>query len=189
VIKEEGVLISDWDMVTMPVSAQYPDQSPNTWYSDIFAIAKDSPNAEAAWEFISYISGDDYARVKSKVTNMGGFPIRTEYIKDEEGHNFAAFYKLKPSRQTMDYAEYESLNPQFNMMFYGHMQEEFKAVQDGTKSIDEALQTLQVKGDELLSQEPMTEEEMNKEMEKRMSEQQKLMREAAGETVTEVVAE
>lgn len=189
VIKEEGALISDWDMVTMPVSAQYPDQSPNTWYSDIFAIAKDSPNAEAAWEFISYISGDDYARVKSKVTNMGGFPIRTEYIKDEEGHNFAAFYKLKPSRQTMDYAEYESLNPQFNMMFYGHMQEEFKSVQDGTKSIDEALQTLQVKGDELLSQEPMTEEEMNKEMEKRMSEQQKLMREAAGETVTEVVAE
>lgn len=186
-LKDESVLISDWDIVTMPVSAQYPDQSQYTWYSDIFAIAKDSPNAEAAWEFISYISGDDYARVKSKVTNMGGFPIRTEYIKDEEGHNFAAFYKLKPSRQMQDYAEYESLNPQFGMMFYGHMQEEFKAVQDGTKSIDEALQTLQVKGDELLSQEPMTEEEMMEEREKMMSEQQKLLREASGEAAADVV--
>jgi hypothetical protein len=74
-------------------------------------------------------------------------------------------------------------------MFYGHMQEEFKAVQDGTKSIDEALKTLQVKGDELLSQEPMTEEEMNKEMEKRMSEEQKRMMEAAGEATSEAVVE
>ncbi|MHA6480636.1 extracellular solute-binding protein [Paenibacillus sp. strain BS8-2] len=188
-IKEEGVLISDWDIVTMPVSAQYPDQSPNTWYSDIFAIAKDSPNAEAAWDFISYISGDEYARVKSKVTNMGGFPIRTAYIKDEEGHNFAAFYKLKPSRQMQDYSEYQKLNPQFSMLFYGYMQEEFKALQDGAKSIDEALQTLQVKGDELLSQEPMTDEEMQKEMEKQRSEQQKLLQEAAGDAVEDVVAE
>lgn len=187
--QENSALISDWDIVTMPVSPQYPDQSPNTWYSDIFAIAKDSPNAEAAWEFVSYISGDDYARVKSKVTNMGGFPIRTAYIKDEEGHNFAAFYKLKPSRQTQDYSEYQNLNPQFGMMFYGHMQEEFNAVKEGTKTIDEALQTLQVKGDELLSQEPMTEEELMKEREKMMSEQEKLLREASGEAVADVVVE
>lgn len=188
IIKDEGVLVSDWDMVTMPVSAQYPDQSPNTWYSDIFAIVKDSPNAEAAWDFISYISGDDYARVKSKVTNMGGFPIRTAYIKDEEGRNVAAFYKLKPVQSTMDYREYESLNPQFGMMFYSHMQEELKAVQDGTKSIDEALQTLQVKGDELLSQEPMSEEELNKEMEKRMEEQRQQLMEAAGEVSADAVS-
>ncbi|WP_179215957.1 ABC transporter substrate-binding protein [Paenibacillus sp. MY03] len=188
-IKDEGAVISDWDMVTMPVSAQYPDQSANTWYSDIFAIAKDSPNAEAAWDFISYISSDDYSRVKAKVTNMGGFPIRTAYIKDEEGRNYAAFYKLKPTQSMQDYRDFESLNPQFNMMFYGYMQEEFKAVQDGAKSIDEALKTLQVKGDELLSQEPMTEEEMNKEMEKRMAEEQKRMMEAAGEGTSEAVVE
>ncbi|MDQ6420044.1 extracellular solute-binding protein [Paenibacillus sp. LHD-117] len=188
-IKEEGAIISDWDMVTMPVSAQYPDQSSSTWYSDIFAIAKDSPSADAAWDFISYISSDDYSRVKSKVTNMGGFPIRTAYIKDEEGRNFAAFYKLKPTRAQQDYREYEKLNPQFNMMFYNHMNEEFKAVQDGTKTIDEALELLQVKGEELLSQEPMTEEEVNKEMEKRMAEEQAKMQEAAGEAVSETVAE
>ncbi|MBH5319990.1 extracellular solute-binding protein [Paenibacillus sp. GSMTC-2017] len=154
-IKEEGVVVKDWDMVTFPVSTQFPDESNNVWYSNIFSIAKDSPNADAAWKFISYISSEEYARVKAKMDSYEGFPIHTKYIKDDEGRNFAAFYKLKPSRNNQ-YRDYDKLPPQFDSAFYDIMNQELRAVEEGKKEIEEVLEYLQVKGDELLAQEPVT---------------------------------
>ncbi|GKU76273.1 ABC transporter substrate-binding protein [Paenibacillus sp. L3-i20] len=184
-IKKEGVVVKDWDMVTVPVSAQLPDESSNAYYSNIFGIAKDSPNVDAAWKFISYISSEDYSRVKAKTPNYNGFPIHTKYVKDEEGRNLAAFYKLKPSKVN-NYSDYEKLPPQFNQMFYGIMQEEFKSIQDGKKEIKEGLALLQVKGDELLAQAPMTDEEIQKEMEEK---QKKEAEAAAGGAATEEATE
>jgi len=169
--KEEGKVVKDWDIVTIPVSPQMPDQSTSAYYNNIFSITKDSTNADAAWKFISYISGEEHARVKSKLTYNNGFSIHTKYIKDEEGHNYAAFYKLKPAKPTMDYKEMEKLPKQFSMMFYTYLDEEFKAVQDGNKSPDDALAALQTKGEELLAQESMTDEEINKLWEERYAQE------------------
>lgn len=187
-VKDQSLVISDWDIVTMPVSPQMPDTSTSTYYNNIFAISKDSTNADAAWKFISYISGEEFARVKSKVSYNSNFSIHTEYIKDEEGRNFAAFYKLKPAKQQYDYLDFQKLPQQFDMMFYQYMNEEFMAIQNGTKSIDEALETLQVKGEELLAQESMTQEEIDALWQKRMEEEQAKLREAAGEAGSSVDA-
>ncbi|MCU6711776.1 extracellular solute-binding protein [Paenibacillus sp. J5C_2022] len=181
---EDAKVVENWDIVTMPVSVQNPESSDSTWYSNILSIAKDSPNADAAWKLISYISSDEYARVKSKVIDYGGFPIRTKYIKDEEGRNFAAFYKLKPSRQDM-YKDYDKLPQQFTMMFYDHIRTEFQAITDGTKTVDEALELLQVKGEELMAQEDMTEEEIQKYYDEKYKDERNAMREAAGEVIVE----
>lgn len=189
-IKEEGRIIENWDMVTMPVSTQNPDQSTSTWYNNIFTISEQSPNKDAAWNFIAYITGDEYARVKSKAGFNNGFPIRTNYIKDTEGRNFDAFYKLKPSRvQDSMYKDYDKLPPQFGMQFQGLFQQELQAIKDDKKTIDEALEFLQTKGEELLLEEPMSSEEMNEMMEKQMEEQRRLMQEAAGESISVEVAE
>ncbi|GKU80113.1 ABC transporter substrate-binding protein [Paenibacillus sp. L3-i20] len=149
-IKEEGRVVKNWDVVTVPVSEQFPDESSNTWYDPIFGIAKDSPNADAAWQFISYVSSEEYARVKAKTPNYNGFPIHTKYIKDEEGRNFAAFYKLKPSKNSSS-LEYDRLPKAFNEGFYDMMRQELKEVEDGKKEIKEALEIIQIKGEELLS--------------------------------------
>ncbi|GKU76274.1 ABC transporter substrate-binding protein [Paenibacillus sp. L3-i20] len=170
-IKEEGAVVKDWDVVTVPVSAQLPDESDSAYYGSIFGIAKDSPNAEAAWKFISYVSSEDYARVKSKMNN-GGFPIHTKYIKDDEGRNFAAFYKLRPSKRDK-YTANENFPPQFYSMYYDMMEKEFTAIEKGTKEIEEALAYLQTKGDELLAQEPMTEKEISEMLQKKMEEENK----------------
>lgn len=175
-------IVSDWDMVTVPVSTQNPDQSSSVWYNNIFAISKDATSVDEAWKFISYVTGEEFARVKSKSTYNYNFSIRTNYLKDEEGRNFAAFYKLKPTRQTMDYRDYESLPSQFNMMFYNLMSTEFAALQEGTKSVTEVLELLQVKGEELLAQESMTDEELNEFYQKQFEEQQQQLMEASGET-------
>ncbi|WP_168119722.1 extracellular solute-binding protein [Paenibacillus sp. HB172176] len=184
-IKEEGKLIGNWDVVTTPVSAQNPDQSANVYYNQIYAIAKESPNADAAWKFISYMSSDEYARVMSKMGYNNGFPIRTKYIKDEENHNLAAFYQLKPTRQTMTNEDYQKLPQQFSMMFYQTMESELSKVESGDESVADALSVLQVKGEELLAQESMSDEELNQMMMENASEEKRKVMEAAGEIVPE----
>ncbi|MCU6711777.1 extracellular solute-binding protein [Paenibacillus sp. J5C_2022] len=176
-VKDPESIVSNWDMVTVPVSTQYPDQSGSINYNNIIAISKDSPNTDMAWKFVSYISGDEYARVKAKVSGYNGFPIRTKYIEDENNRNVAAFYALKPS-DVDPYKDYDKLPMQFGMMFNDYMQQEFNAIKEGTKSVDEALELLQVKGEELLAQEEMTEEEFNKMIDDKMREE---MGEMSGE--------
>lgn len=187
--KEEGDIVKDWDIVTIPVSAQFPDQSSSTHYDNIFSISKHSANTDAAWKFISYISSGEYARVKSKLSYNNGFSIHTQYIKDDEGRNFAAFYKLKPSKQNLQESEFDKLPKQFGMMFYTLMGEEFRAVQAGTRSIDEALDSLQVKGEELLAQESMTDKELEEMWRKRIEAEQKNIQDAAGEAAASNPAE
>ncbi|MHA7966359.1 ABC transporter substrate-binding protein [Paenibacillus sp. CAU 1782] len=175
-------IVSDWDVVTVPVSAQNPDQSPNMYYGGIMAISKDATSPEEAWKFISYVTGDEYARVNAKNSYSYNFPVRTKYIKDEEGRNFEAFYKLKPTKQIINYRDYELLPTQFNAMFNDLMSTEFKALQEGTKSVTEVLELLQVKGEELLAEDSWTDEELQEYYEKQYESQRQQMMEAAGES-------
>ncbi|MBD2868090.1 ABC transporter substrate-binding protein [Paenibacillus arenilitoris] len=145
-------VVQDWDLVTAPVGMQNPDQSNMMQFHNLLAISADSPNKEAAWQFLQYVTGDEYARVKSKSNNYNGLPVRTQYIKDEEGRNYAAFYALKPS--TFDsYKDFDKLPENFWMEFRTAASGELQKVKDGNLSLDEALQLLQVKGQQLLDKE------------------------------------
>ncbi len=186
--EEPEKVISNWDVVTAPVNVQNPDQSSSMYYGNIFAIHAESVNKELAWKFISYIASDKYARVKSKTLTYDGFPVRTKYIKDDGGRNFEAFYKLKPAKNRM-YEGMDKLNPQFGMLFYQKMSDGFNAIAKDEKTIDEVLETLQNEGNELLMQEALTDEEMQKMMEEMYGEQMNRMREAAGESVSVELAE
>jgi len=142
--------ISNWDLVTMPVDPQRPDESSSINFYNIFAINAASQNVDMAWEFIRYIHSDDYARVTSK-TDTGRLPIRTKYILDEEGRRLEAFYALKPS-QTDLYEGFEKLPSDFFMQFDGMANGELEAVSNGTKSVSEALDNLQVNAQAMLDQ-------------------------------------
>jgi multiple sugar transport system substrate-binding protein len=149
VLKDKGV--QNWDLVTVPVNPQSPDVSTGMSIYQIFAIDAQSTNTEAAWKFISYINGDEFARVTSKVQN-GGFPIRTKYLAAEEGLNMAAFYSLKPSQSSI-YKDFDKLPQDFFMKFDGITQQEMQGVTDGKVSVSEALDNLQNKGQQILLEE------------------------------------
>jgi multiple sugar transport system substrate-binding protein len=149
VIKEKG--IQNWDVVTVPVNPQQPDESTAMSINQIFSIDAKSSNAEAAWKFISYVNGDEFARVTSKVQN-GGFPARTQYLDKEEGHNMKAFYSLKPAQSNM-YKDFDKLPQDFFMKFDGVTQQEMQGVTDGKSTIAEALDNIQAKGQQLLTEE------------------------------------
>lgn len=149
VLKDKGV--QNWDLVTVPVNPQIPDESSGMMINQIFSIDAQSANAEAAWKFISYINGDEFARVTSKVQN-GGFPARTKYLANDDGRNMAAFYRLKPSQSDM-YKDFEKLPQDFFTRFYGITQVEFQGVTDGKVTISEALDSIQEKGQQILLEE------------------------------------
>ncbi|MFC5649411.1 ABC transporter substrate-binding protein [Paenibacillus solisilvae] len=154
-IKEAQTAVKDkavknWDMVTMPVDPQNPDSSTSMSFGQIFAVNAKSVNAEAAKEFIRYITSEEYARVTSKVQD-GSFPVRTKYLDDKDNHNMKAFYSLKPVQSSL-YKDYDKLPQNFFMQFMGIAQEELKGAFDGKKSIDEALAAAQTKGQQALIQ-------------------------------------
>ncbi|UVI28503.1 ABC transporter substrate-binding protein [Paenibacillus spongiae] len=153
--------IQNWDIVTVPVNPEIPDTSPNMSFNQIFAINAKSVNAEAAKDFISYVTSEEYARVVSKVQN-GGFPVRTNYIKDDENHNMQAFYSLKPAESSL-YKDYEKLPQDFFMQFMSIAQEELKSAFDDKKSLDEALALLQTRGQQVMDQEQAKEKNKPKE--------------------------
>ncbi|QYR20656.1 extracellular solute-binding protein [Paenibacillus sp. sptzw28] len=155
-IKESQTRVKDkaiksWDIVTVPVDPQSPDSSPNMSFNQIFAVNAKSVNTEAAKEFIRYVTSDEYARVTSKLQD-GSFPVRTNYIKDDDNHNMKAFYSLKPAKSSI-YKDYDKLPQNFFMQFMNIAQEELKSAFAGKKSLDDALATAQTKGQQIMVQE------------------------------------
>ncbi|MDQ8733180.1 extracellular solute-binding protein [Paenibacillus sp. LHD-38] len=150
--KVKDKIVKNWDLVTVPVGQQNPDQSNMTSFQNLFAIRAESPNKETAWEFLQYVTSEEYARVKSKSNNYNGLPVRTKYITDAEGRNFAAFYNLKPSTFN-SYKDFEKLPETFWGDFNAATQQEFQKVKDDQQTINEALDILQVKGQEMLLKE------------------------------------
>jgi multiple sugar transport system substrate-binding protein len=157
--KLKDKVVKNWDLVTVPVGQQNPDQSSMMSFNNLFAIKADSPNKEAAWEFLRYVTSEDYARVKTKSNNYGGLPVRTKYIMDTEGRNYAAFYNLKPSTNN-SYKDFDKLPQNFWGEFRAAAQQEFQKVKDDKQTVEEALGILQVKGQEmLLKEDPVVSEE------------------------------
>lgn len=158
-LKDENAekLVKNWDLVTMPVDPQNPDYGTGISMNNLFSINGQSPNKDAAWTFIKYITGDDYARVTSKSSNYGTFPIRTKYMVDEDGRNLAAFYALKPSPFNM-YKGYEKVPDNFYMEFNGAAEQELTQVKEGKATLDEALAKLQTIGQGILSEAKSKEE-------------------------------
>ncbi|QJD85345.1 ABC transporter substrate-binding protein [Cohnella herbarum] len=150
-VLKEGKGVQNWDVVTVPVNPQAPDESTGMSLSQIFAIDAKTANADAAWQFVSYINGDDFARVTSKLQN-GGFPSRTKYLESAEGIHMEAFYSLKPAQNNM-YKGFDKIPQQFHMKYEPLTQQEFQKVTDGKATISEALDTLQAKGQQLLTEE------------------------------------
>lgn len=132
-----------------PVDPADPQSSRNINFNEIFAIRANSPNADAAWEFIKFINSEEFARVKSRTMN-NGLLSRMGIAKDYNGVNLEAFYKLKPKVDQNANRSYEKIPNDFYMQYQPVLERELKLAQEKKKSIDEALQTVQQEAQALL---------------------------------------
>lgn len=94
----DGFTAVDWDVVTLPVHAEKPDVGGNVYLNNVFAINSSAPNAETAWEFIKFVNGEDFAKLRSRSSSSYEMVSRKSFIKPKQGldYNIEAFFKLKP---------------------------------------------------------------------------------------------
>jgi multiple sugar transport system substrate-binding protein len=136
----------NWDMVTVPVDPKNPDVTSSFGVNELFAINAKSTQQRAAWEFIKYLNSDEFARIMSRSTQQ--LLSRTSYIKEKDGHNLEAFYKLKADTDL--YKGYEKIPGNFYQAINQIIDEEMKAVVEGKKSLDEVLPVIQTRGQEAM---------------------------------------
>ncbi|MBG9733560.1 ABC transporter substrate-binding protein [Paenibacillus alvei] len=134
----------DWGVVTAPVDPAMDSSSIS--FAPIYAIAADSANKRAAWEFVKFVNGPEMAQARSR-TLEGKLPSRNGYMKDIKGRSTDAFYMPKIRQES---SLFESLPFEFFRLFYKPLREELLAVVANEKSVDDAAAALEAKAQELL---------------------------------------
>lgn len=143
----------DWDVVTMPVHPEKPDVGGNINLSNTFSINNNAPNAEAAWQFIKFVNGEEYAKLKSR-SNTYEMVSRKSYIQPKQGlsYNIQAFYSLKPFPPTN--AKTDKLMMEkpglYSVTTVGRTY--FQQVMENKKTPEEALKEWAEKGNKMLQE-------------------------------------
>ncbi len=135
---------ANWGIVTAPVDPSNRNQSGYFSLGSIFAVSASSANPRAAWEFVKYVNGDDFSRARSK-TVFGSFLSRTKYNPDKDGRSMEPFYKLDPRAfQNKGDARAPS---SFLQKLPALAEAEIQAVLNDKKTVEEALKTIQERGE------------------------------------------
>lgn len=134
-------------IVAGPVNPAEPDKSNNASLDEIFAIRANSPNMEAAWDFIKFINGDEYSKTKSRTVNSG-LLSRSGATKEYNGYSLEAFYKIKPKVSSVNKSS--NIPSDFSQPFQEIIDRETDLIKENKKSIEEAIITMQDEGQTLL---------------------------------------
>ncbi|CAM4425202.1 ABC transporter substrate-binding protein [Paenibacillus tarimensis] len=88
----------DWGVLPMPVSNEQPDTGSGISISHVFSIPAQAKHKDQAWEFIRYISSEEYAKTMSSV-NPYELPIRTG---EEQNEEINVFYNMKAINNSLN---------------------------------------------------------------------------------------
>ncbi|MEF3310277.1 extracellular solute-binding protein [Paenibacillus sp. GYB004] len=147
----KGYTPIDWDIVSMPSHPEFKDVGGNVYLNGLMGINAKAQNSAAAWKFIKFINGEDWARLKSKSVNQ--LVSRAKYIQPRDGmqYNIKAFYTMKPvpvqDEMSELYREYQYIG-----QVYDIGREYFKKAIEGNITVREALKEWQTAGDAALKQ-------------------------------------
>ncbi|WP_274363371.1 ABC transporter substrate-binding protein [Paenibacillus thermotolerans] len=140
----------DWDVVTLPVHPEAPGVGGYIWMQGLMGINAKAQNPEDAWNFIKFLNGDDWARLKSR--SQGNLVANKDYLKPKEGleYNIDAFTQLKPVLQT-DESQIWRKYPNIGMV-QSIGQQKFQQVLEGKLEVRQALKEWQTEGEAMLKQ-------------------------------------
>lgn len=141
----------NWDIVTAPVDENKRDISPYMTISSIHVINKESTQKQAAWEFVKFATGEEVAKIRSKTAGLF-FSVRIDHIYNPEGKRMESFYKLKPEVNFV--GNYDLLPDGVSVKVRDIIISEVKAAMVGSKTLDEAISSMQERGQQVLDQNP-----------------------------------
>ncbi|MNZ61248.1 sn-glycerol-3-phosphate-binding periplasmic protein UgpB precursor [compost metagenome] len=143
----------DWDVVTVPVHPENPGVGGNIWYNYTFSINSSAANPETAWEFIQFVNGEEYAKLKSR-SNTYEMVSRKSYIQPRQGlsYNIQAFYTLKPFPPTDPKADKLMADKPGLYSITNVGRTYFNEVLENKKTPEEALKEWSEKGNGMLQE-------------------------------------
>lgn len=139
-----------WDVVTFPTHPQFPDVGGSVEMVGLFSIPVGASNPQGAWEFISFVHGDAWAKQKAK--SQPWISSHRNYATPKAGMttNMQAFYQLKPSFR-VDYSPLITQYPRLTAIERIGERKLEEAVK-GKKTVSRALQEWANEGDGVLKQ-------------------------------------
>ncbi len=134
-------------VVTAPVNPATPDMTNQFMIGLIFAVNNQTAHKRAAWEVVKYINSEEVAKIHSRTAYLSA-PARKEYAKAFEELNIEPFYALKTTATRHSDSRFPHT---FARVSLGPLvTNELQLVADGAKSLDEAIETIQTEGQQLL---------------------------------------
>lgn len=140
----EGFDYIDWDVVTLPTHPERPDEGGIMSMAPLMGINARAQNTDDAWALLSFINGEEWAKMKARSTRQ--LMTRTSQIetKDNLNYNIAAFTQLKPMEDANPYMYNNQFPYYYEIEYLG--QRKFQEVLEGQKSVTEALQEWETEG-------------------------------------------
>jgi len=140
----------DWDVVTVPSDPATPGVGGNIGLYQLMSINSKAQNPDGAWDFIKFINGKDWAKIKSR--SLYEMSARKEFLQPIGGlqYNLEAFTTLRPYPPVtnMDEKIYREKPGIWEAQGFGY--ELYQQVASGDKDIKEALAEWETKGNAAL---------------------------------------
>jgi multiple sugar transport system substrate-binding protein len=145
----KGFTPVDWDVVTVPSHPEAKGVGGMIYMNGIMAINAKAQNKDDAWDFIKFINGEDWAKLKSHSSNT--LVARKKYLKPKDGQQFhiEAFYNVSPAPMENNSKLYQNQN-MYQVQEIGRQQ--FQSVLQGKITAREGLKQWQTQGDLMLKQ-------------------------------------
>ena len=142
----------DWDVVTVPYHDAAPGVGAITSFSSLSGINAKAQNKDDAWEFVKFMNSEERAVFTSRSTYE--LSSRISFVKPREGlsYNIDAFTKMKPAPlPNGSQIEQKLMQERPNLSLIQEMVNQvYSSVFRGERTVDEALQFLDTKGNDLL---------------------------------------
>lgn len=138
----------EWNLVSEPVDPANPNASSSFALDFVYAIPANAPHMRDGWEMLKWIVGEPMAK-KTAMQRSGGFGLsaRKDVPLKLEGYRTEAFTLLQPGGDLRERSKRYTLPPQD---IRGIAEEQLKSAAAGTKTLDEAIQTIQQNGQQAL---------------------------------------
>lgn len=149
--KFKGMEPLDWDVLPVPTFSENPGISNYIYLNSLAAINTKSQNPDDAWEFVKFMNGKDWGKLRSR--SSYDMPTLKEFIKVKDGmsYNIDAFTQVKPLLSTNDFEQQQLLQERPNLSLVDQLAEiEYNKVLQNQKSVKEALAEFETKGNDLL---------------------------------------
>lgn len=139
--------VPNWDVVSLPSNDDQLFSEDSIWIQYMLSINSQSANLSAAWEVVKYINSEEFTRVTLKSTLRDSLPLRRSAMTGDS-HNLDAFYK--PKMNPYQPQSNLRLSHRFNELLNAYADTEIEKAYEGSITLDEALSSIEQKGQELL---------------------------------------